>query len=113
MRTMLFGIFATAFVVSIAAYADAQAPRSRPPDQPPPIAPGQVGRYQLLLNSPGTVYLVDTATGRIWRYTKLTRAEGSSDQSNPCTGLDTCFLEVDRLRLTDSGWVSEIVKGKP
>ena len=91
----------------------AQAPRPRPADQPAPAStPAQIGRYQLLLHSPGTVYLVDTATGRIWRYTKLTRAE-QAPESNPCFGLDTCFLEVDRLRLTDSGWVSEILKGKP
>lgn len=113
MRMTWIALLATAIVAILNPAASAQAPRPRAADHPVPAGtPAQIGRYQLLLHSPGTVYLVDTATGRIWRYTKLTRAE-QAPENNPCFGLDTCFMEVDRLRLTDSGSVSEIVKGKP
>lgn len=68
----------------------------------------EIGRYQLVSEHQGTIFLVDTATGRVWRYTALTAAAGEKVPS-PCKGLVTCFLEIDRLKLNESGsgWVPE------
>ena len=73
-------------------------------------SPQQVGRYQLVSDS-STMFMVDTVTGRAWRYTILTKAGGEKAES-PCQGLAACLIEVDRVRLTDSGWVSEIFPAK-
>jgi hypothetical protein len=46
----------------------AQAPaRPTPPQQAAP----QIGRFSLLSQPEGTVFLIDSATGRVWRYTQL------------------------------------------
>lgn len=70
----------------------------------------QVGRWQLVSQNQGTMFLVDTATGRVWRYTKLTDGAGKEVEDNPCKGLATCFVEIDRLRLLPltGRWISEI-----
>jgi len=67
--------------------------------------PENQGRFQLVPQSQGTMFLVDTTTGRVWRYSHLT----SEKTENPsyCTGLESCLYEVDRLKLTQAGWVSE------
>ena len=36
----------------------------------------------------------------------------SEPPPNPCTGLVACFVEVDRLRLIPTGWVSEVVQNQ-
>jgi len=59
------------------------------------------GRFQLVLGS-GTTYLIDTMTGRVWI------AAPAQDKRSTCGGLAACFHEFDRLRLTESGWTSEI-----
>ena len=69
----------------------------------------QPGRYQLVLEPDGPTWLVDTVTGRMWRQTRLTGPGGTPQPGSPCKGVGTCFFEVDRMRLTDSGWESEIV----
>jgi hypothetical protein len=53
------------------------------------------------------MFLVDTTTGRVWRYTILTeevKGEGAVTERRQigeryCSGLTACFVEVDRLRL--------------
>jgi hypothetical protein len=68
-----------------------------------------LGRYQLVPLPQGTMFLVDTATGRIWRFSELT----GKDVSSYCRGMTSCFYEVDRLKLVGEGWVSEITTPKP
>jgi hypothetical protein len=58
MRQILV-VIATAVVVGSSVLASAQGPQT-------------VGRYQLVGEQQGTMFLVDTATGRVWRYTLLT-----------------------------------------
>ena len=111
------------------------------------------GRFQLIPQPEGTMFLLDTATGRIWRYTLLMPAESDvkasvdkaialqeasnnttfseaerkalfdtlakkhrddlQESGNPCRGLTTCFVEVDRVRLGPNGkYASEIVAAK-
>ena len=101
----------------------------------------------------GTMFLLDTATGRIWRYSFVEPTESNVKESvdkaitlqeasngrtfseaerkvlfnslakehkdelqklaNPCRGLLTCFVEVDRVRLGPNGsYASEIVAAK-
>jgi len=78
----------------------------------------QIGRYQLVSDHTTTMFMVDTVTGRAWRYSELIKPGGEKADS-PCQGLTRCFIEVDRLRLTDSGrtgegagWASEILPPK-
>lgn len=63
------------------------------------------GRYQLVKADP-TMALVDSETGRVWLM--LPRPE-KHRPGVKCKGLETCFVEMDRQRLTESGWVSEII----
>ena len=64
-------------------------------------ASAPVGRFQLVRMDVQGTFLVDTSTGRVWRYTLLTAADNNAadPKDNPCEGLDTCFLEVDRRAL--------------
>lgn len=65
------------------------------------------GRYQLI-NLPTGDFLIDTSSGRVWRNTQLTQDSKPVDP-NPCgIGLINCFLEVDRMKLTATGWKSEL-----
>jgi hypothetical protein len=50
-------------------------------------APQSVGRYQLVSRHEGTVFLVDTVTGRVWRYSTLTDDTGSPISERYCHGL--------------------------
>ena len=77
-----------------------------------PAVPGPdlSGRFQLVAeNDSPLVHLVDSATGRVWRYTLLTDSNGERVENNPCSGFVACFIEVDRLSLTTAGWTSEII----
>ena len=133
------------------------------------------GRFRLVPEPDGTMFLMDSATGRVWRYSRIVDEEedpveapptarqallerrieelvrqreeeavqrtgvGVADfkldewrreiraefevldptlrpvepeprpDPNPCTGTAACFVEVDRVRLTPAGWVSEIL----
>jgi hypothetical protein len=69
--------------------------------------PTEVGRFQLVSAHQTTMFLIDTASGRTWRYSHRTEAQSSSAGS-PCQGLKDCFMEVDRLSVSPTGWVSEI-----
>jgi hypothetical protein len=69
--------------------------------------PDQVGRFQLVSAHQTTIFLIDTTNGRSWRYSHRTEAQSASAGS-PCEGLKDCFMEVDRLSMTPTGWVSEI-----
>ncbi len=155
---------------------------------------GTAGRFQLVTQDEGTMFLVDSATGRVWRYTRVVseqeiqareaerqreaqeEARRAADEArelaleervtrlmreecsrrsrplppaqreelrrgfradllaadptllapesepapepeselppNPCAGLVACFVEVDRLRLTPTGWVSEVIQNQ-
>lgn len=108
------------------------------------------GRFQLTAEYEGRLFMVDSATGRVWRYTLVTVPDSAvqtrvdtliaiqeaqsgsvfteaerkalSDklepeqrqevetENNPCEGLRSCFVEVDRVRLTSAGWTSEVVR---
>jgi hypothetical protein len=64
------------------------------------------GRFQLVPMTAGTMFLVDTTSGKVWRYS-LPR---SDEKTLPlCRGAEECFLEVDRLRLTGKGYASEVI----
>lgn len=68
----------------------------------------QPGRFQLVAEPNTTVFLLDTATGRVWRYSRLT--QGPESELVPvCKGVENCFLEIERKRLTKTGYVSEAV----
>ena len=67
----------------------------------------EVGRFQLVSAHQTTMFLIDTTSGRTWRYSHRTEAQSSSSGS-PCEGLKDCFMEVDRLSVSPTGWVSEI-----
>ena len=68
----------------------------------------EVGRFHLVSAHQSTIFLVDTTNGRTWRYSHRTDAQSTSAGS-PCEGLlRDCFMEVDRLSATPTGWVSEI-----
>jgi hypothetical protein len=71
----------------------------------------EVGRFQLVSAHQTTTFLIDTSTGRTWRYSHRTDAQSSASGS-PCEGLKDCFMEVDRLSVTREGWVSEIKTAK-
>ncbi len=59
----------------------------------------QIGRYQIVVTaSVSATFLVDTITGKVWVLAP----------SGECRGPQACFLEVDRLKLSESGWMSEI-----
>ncbi|MBI3492801.1 MAG: hypothetical protein HY047_13645 [Acidobacteria bacterium] len=135
-----------AVVSVVPAISQAQAPPRSTSTTPSPS-----GRFQLLSENQGTVFMVDTATGRVWRYTlvtasaslvqarvdnliavqentngrpfteaekkalsdRLTREQTDevNAENNPCKGLKTCFVEIDRLRLTPGGvYASEVVR---
>lgn len=128
-------------------------PPLRTHSQPPArVTVQQVGRYQLVPENQGTIFLLDSITGRVWRYTRVTpseadvqgyvdgyvkaleRASGRQyseterkelseivrrDEKanieamvNPCKGLLTCLVELDRVRLSPSGFNSELLPGK-
>lgn len=74
--------------------------------------PQQVGRYQVVAENQGTVFLVDTATGRVWRYSILT-GPGGKETESPCRSLKACFLEVDRMKMAGGAWTSEVYPQKP
>ena len=67
----------------------------------------EVGRFQLVSAHQTTMFLIDTKSGRTWRYSHRTEAQSSSSGS-PCEGLKDCFMEVDRLSVSPTGWISEI-----
>lgn len=71
---------------------------------------GSATRFQLVAQHEGTMWLVDSMTGRVWRYSRLTDSAGQGAKDSPCSGLLTCFFEVDRVRLTVDGYTSELVR---
>ena|SRR6266511_2744775 len=71
----------------------------------------QIGRFQLVAEPQGTIFLVDTATGRVWRHTLMTEGGNPKPICTPGS-LTACFLEVDRMRMTERGYTSEIVGSK-
>ena len=72
-------------------------------------SPQQSGRYHVVAGD--FVFLLDTVSGRVWRY-MLGTEHGSEKARSLCRGDNACFFEVDRLRLTDSGWQSEVYPTK-
>lgn len=66
------------------------------------------GRYQLVkLDS--HLALVDSETGRVWL---MVPRPHEMRPAVKCRGMSNCFVEIDRQRLTESGWVSEILPGQ-
>ena len=61
---------------------------------------GPSGRYQLERMGSDGFALVDSETGRVWLL-----APGKEG----CKGSGICFMEVNRLRLTESGWAPELL----
>lgn len=63
-------VLAVALLLLIPAAAAAQTAATPPrPSTQGPVQP--VGRFQLVPLLEGTMFLVDSATGRVWRYTRL------------------------------------------
>ena len=67
----------------------------------------EVGRFQLVSAHQTTIFLIDTTNGRTWRYSHRADSQAGSINS-PCEGLKDCFMEVDRLSFTSTGWISEL-----
>ena len=67
-----------------------------------------LGRYQLVAMHEGVMYMANTATGRVWRYTRLTNEK--RENISPCMVFQACFLEVDRMHYTALGWISEVYR---
>jgi len=101
------------------------------------------GRFQVVMQPStdsvlGLVYLVDTATGRVWAHIHITPSDEEVDAAvenmplnnpqalaareaarkrfiegyGPCHGTARCFVEIDRVDLTDRGWVSSTVNNE-
>jgi hypothetical protein len=87
--------------ISLPSAVLAQGPRNVVP------TPTMIGRYQLVPEPQGTIFLLDTVTGRVWRHTLLTQ-EGK--ETSVCAGLKICFYEVDRIEITSQGYKSELMK---
>ena len=134
----LVGLILGICVVPLISHAQSTTPTRPAAPTPTP------GRFQLV-TQPGTtsvlglVYLIDTATGRVWAHIQVTPSDEAvaaavrnmpnpqgfttgpplADQEKfrrqfvenygPCSGTSRCFVELDRVSLTNSGWVSEVV----
>ena len=68
----------------------------------------QIGRYQVVTVPGGFPLLVDTTTGRVWMWAP----SNVKGVDSGCRGLEMCFYELDRVKWTDAGWVSEIYPSK-
>jgi hypothetical protein len=62
------------------------------------------GRYQLAGADAG-VFMLDSFTGRVWRYSHLMEKDKSVQI---CRGVENCFFEIDRKRFSNSGYVTEM-----
>lgn len=107
MRFMVVGLFVSASISIFVAPAWSELPQ-------------QAGRYQLISASKGlvtsaasatsiSIYLVDTATGRVWELLSPSKEKGEPQ----CIGLSSCFFELDRMQSTPKGYKSEIFQPKP
>jgi hypothetical protein len=108
-KRLRIGIGATCSAVMLASIAIwAQGPKPASTTAP------SAGHYQIIQTDGTGVFMLDTNSGRVWRYTRLTDSDGKIREGteNPCNGLVMCFLEVDRQSLTPLGWKSDVVRSK-
>lgn len=69
----------------------------------------EAGRFQLVSAHQATMFLIDTTTGRTWKFSHRSEAQGSvTSVTSPCVGLKECFMEVDRASFNPKGWISEL-----
>ena len=88
------------WLVAAKSHAQTAPAPARPSNQPP-------GRFQLVPEPGGTVFLLDTATGRVWRYSYLTPADSdvkaAVDKAITAQEISNgrVFSEAERKELSD------------
>ena len=100
-RPALYGVIVLVVIISFLAI-EARGQSSQPPSS-------ANGRYQIVA-APGTssirgdVFLIDTASGRVWQYLldpKCTRGTSLPGTNIPGVSIDKrvqCFSEIDRIQ---------------
>ena len=128
-RLMILGGAAVLAGVTVA-NAQTAARTPAPPNPQPPA-----GRYQLVMQPStstvlGRVYLLDTATGRVWADIQITPSDKAVedflknvsdaslrndlrqtfiDRYSPCNKMPRCFVEIEKATLNANGeWISQV-----
>ena len=74
------------------------------------------GRFQLFSYEGAGTFMIDSQTGRVWRYIVKPETETNTPSDGSITPdcfTRGCLAEIDRMKLTtnrNTGWVSEIMK---
>ena len=78
-RVMLSTFLAVAILGRCSTHLAAQGQPPAGPAARTTAPPATVGRFQLVPDSQGATFLIDSATGRVWRYTKVEPSQPSSE----------------------------------